>query len=180
MKRLLSIALLLPSLIVLSSMVAGQEEKDERPSKKAEPADYKKLATIRPASFHGKVSVTAKTVAFRIDDADYRKQLKKAASLPNPVQQKAAMAAVERQFASLKWALGKDFELELSDKVVMRKTKYEFEYDEKGNPKPVPPAIGGTYPAKVEDFGDWPTTVTFGAMKNGKPTAVRLVVDNSK
>lgn len=182
MNRLLSIAVLVASVTLVSrSALVGQDDpKDDRPAKVATPEDYKRLAALSPPTYRGKVSVTPKGVAFRIDDSEYRRQLKYAATQGKPAEQKAAIAAVERQFASVKWALGKEFLLELSEKVVLRKTRFEFEYDDKGNPKKMPAAEGGTYPAKIEDFGDYPTTVTFGKMKDGKPTAARLVVDNSK
>ncbi|MEI7684305.1 MAG: hypothetical protein WCL32_04710 [Planctomycetota bacterium] len=179
MKRFIPFLVLAAALMALSGGVIGQEKKG-RPGTKATPEDYRRLAALR--TYTGKVSVGPKSVTIKFDDSAYMADLKAATALPI-AQQKIAMAKVEQKYLPSKWALGKEFELDLSDKCALRRKNLPFEYDEKGFPKvsKVGPGSGGLpgYPAKMEDFGaDAITTVTFGAMKDGKPTVAMIYVDN--
>jgi hypothetical protein len=185
MPRLVVIGILFGSLLLIASTGVGQEKTKDKSSdadaspNKATPADYRKLASI--GSYTGKVSMGGKTVSFKIDDADYRKALKNAAKAKTPAEQKAATAQVERQFAALKWALGKEFVLDLEPKATLRKLHAPtVEFDSKGFPKTTK-LTGPPYPATPEDFGgDYMTKIEFGALKNGKPTVRSALVDNKQ
>lgn len=183
MRRVLPFLLLLPALIAMTAAVTGQEKTigKGKPGVKATPDDYKRLAALR--TYTGHVSVGPKSVSFKIDDSAYMAELKIATAMPNIAAQKAAVARVDQKYAASKWALGKEFELEFADKIALRRKNQPFEYDAKGNPKVsnVAAGAGGLpgYPAKIEDFSsESVSTVTFGAMKNGKPTATMIYVDN--
>jgi hypothetical protein len=183
MKKLVAVAVCLAA--VWSSVHIGQEE--EKRYRKAGPDDYKKLAKL--GSYTGKLAgVGAKSVTFRIDDTDYQARLKWAQGLP-AAQQKQALSQVETQYAQVKWALGKEFEIEFADKIALRKLHLPFEYDDKGNPKKYTAAdlakLKGTgghpgYVAKPEDFtpGALATATFSRATKEGRPTVAVLIVDN--
>lgn len=181
MKRLIPFLFLLPGLMLLSDEVVGQEKKGAKPGVKATPDDYRRLAALR--SYTGKVSVGPKSVTFKIDDSAYMAELKIAAAVQPIAAQKFAVARVDQKYAGSKWALGKEFELDYAEKFALRRKNVPFEYDEKGFPK-VNKIVAGSgglpgYPAKLEDFsGDAISTVTFGALKEGKPTVVMVYVDN--
>jgi hypothetical protein len=186
MVRLVAAALLMLPLTHLSVGAIAQDEAER--IKKASPDDYKKFAKL--GTYTGKISgVGAKSVTFRIDDTEYQAKRKLAQALPNAAQQKAAINLLEAQFANVKWALGKEFELEFAAKVVLRKLNLPFEYDDKGNPKKYTPAemakLKGPgnlpgYVAKIEDFtpGASATAIFGRATKDGKPTVATLTVDN--
>ncbi len=183
MKKVFVFAVHLFVVAAIGGVVLAQDE--EKPSKKATSKDYEKFAKLGP-TYTGKLSgVGPKSVSFRIDDSQYQEKVKWAAKQPNPT---VANKKVEADFANVKWALGKDFEFEFSEKVELRKLKLPFEYDDKGFPKKYTPAeqakLKGNpslpgYVAKSEDFTPGKTaTATFGKLVNGRPTVTLLIVDD--
>jgi hypothetical protein len=186
MKTLWAFVCVLPLVAALS--ISAQDEEKEQRIRKFSPEDYKKLAKL--TSYTGKVTgVGAKTVTFRVDDSDYQNKLKWAQGLPSAAQQKTELSKIEAQYAAVKFALGKEFELEFAPKASLRKVRVPFEYDDKGNPKKYSAAdlakLKGAgnlpgYIAKAEDFTPGSmATATFGPRsKDGKPTVTMLIVDN--
>ncbi len=185
MRNLLVVALNLSVLGLVVGLAVGQDE--GKPSKKASPKDYENIA--RKGSYTGKLSgVGPKTVSFRVDDADYQAKLKWARERPTPAAQKVEIAKVEAAFASVKAVLGREFEFEFAEKVELRKADLPFEFGDNGRPKTYTaaqltklkgnPGLPG-FVAQTEDFTPGATAVaTFGKVVNGKPTVVRLILDN--